>query len=119
MRAQELLRLERKIFSYWMYWLASGDDSSGRLKSQFVEVLNQVEKALTAGGPFFMGKDVSMVDFMFAPFLEPISTSMIYFKGFPVRVADGTPTAPTCVPILSRMIRVDRKREHAVDECGK
>jgi glutathione S-transferase len=92
MRAQELLRLERKIFSSWMYWLTSGDDSSGRLKSQFVEVLNEVEKALTSAGPFFMGKDVSMVDFMFAPFLERIAASMIYFKGFPVRVTDGTPT---------------------------
>lgn len=92
MKAQELLRLERKLFSAWMYWLTSGDDSSGRLKSQFVEVLNEVEKALTAGGPFFMGKDVAMVDFMFAPFLERIAASMIYFKGFPIRVADGTQT---------------------------
>jgi glutathione S-transferase len=92
MRAQELLRLERKLFSAWMYWLTSGDDSGGRLQKQFVDVLNEVENALTAGGPFFLGKEVAMVDFMFAPFLERIAASIIYYKGFPIRVADGKKT---------------------------
>jgi glutathione S-transferase len=70
-----------------MQWLTGG--SGERLKMQFVEVLGKVERALTSGGPFFMGKDVSIVDFMFAPFLERICASLIYFKGFQIRsVAD-------------------------------
>lgn len=91
MQAQKLLKLERGIFGAWMYWLTGGSGPS--VKAEFVETLNEVESALAAsGGPFFMGKDVSLVDTMFAPFLERISASMVYFKGFQIRVAEGAPT---------------------------
>ncbi|CAJ1941335.1 unnamed protein product [Cylindrotheca closterium] len=90
--AQQLLRLERSLFSAWMYWL-TGSNSAGTKKT-FVDTLTQVEKALesSSGGDFFLGKDVSLVDFMFAPFLERMAASMAYFKGFPIRVVKGEKT---------------------------
>lgn len=93
MKAQELLRLERQIFSAWMYWLTSGDGAGGRLQQGFVSVLNEVESELSATkGGFFLGEKVSIVDMMFAPFLERICASMLYFKGFQIRVALGEKT---------------------------
>jgi glutathione S-transferase len=53
----------------------------------------QVEGALQAAdGPFFMGKDVSFVDFQFAPFLERMAASMLFYKGFMMRAPPNTPT---------------------------
>lgn len=90
MFAQELLRLERQIFSAWMYWLTSRDGSDGRLRDNFISTLMEVERALTSmKGPFFLGDKVSIVDMMFAPFLERMCASLLYFKGFQMRVASG------------------------------
>jgi glutathione S-transferase len=89
MRAQKLLRLERSVFSAWMYWLTGSE----RNKGNFLAVLNEVEDALAAaGGPFFMGVEVTMVDFQFAPFLERMAASLLFFKGFTMRVPPGTKT---------------------------
>ena len=91
-KAQELLQLERQIFGAWMYWLTSGD-SGGRLRNDFVSVLNKVEAELAATkGGFFLNDKVSIVDMMFCPFLERIAASMLYFKGFQIRVAPGEKT---------------------------
>lgn len=95
-RAQELLRLERQIFSSWMYWL-TGSRSN---QQAFVDTLQLVEKALaSSNGSFFMGKDVSLVDFMFAPFLERMAASLLYYKGFMMRTPPG---ATTAYPALNR-----------------
>ena len=89
MRAQELLRLERQLFSAWMYWLTSGGDAE-RLQAMFEETLNTVEKALQASeGSFFLGNSLTIVDVQFAPFLERMAASLLYFKGFQMRVAPG------------------------------
>lgn len=88
-RAQQLLRLERQIFSAWMYWLTGGGEQS---KRSFVETLEQVERALQQSGPFFMGKTVTLVDFQYAPFLERMAASLLYYKGFQMRVAPGVET---------------------------
>lgn len=88
-RAGELLRLERQVFSAWMYWLTG----SANYKQNFIATLNQVEQELAKVGPFFCGKDVSMVDFMFASFLERMAASLLYYKGFKMRVAPGEATA--------------------------
>lgn len=87
MEGQRLLRLERQIFSAWMYWLTGGSNKNG-----FLEALNEVERSLAQTGPFFMGKEVSLVDFMFSSFLERMAASLLYFKGFAMRVAPGEPT---------------------------
>ncbi|KAL9181493.1 hypothetical protein ACHAXT_010298 [Thalassiosira profunda] len=92
-KAQELLRLERTLFSAWMSWLTSGDSPNGRLRGNFVSVLNDVEAELSATkGGFFLGNKVSIVDMMFLPFLERMAASMLYFKGFQIRVAPGEKT---------------------------
>lgn len=36
-------------------------------------------------GPYFLGKSFSVVDVMFAPFLERMAASLPYFKGFESR----------------------------------
>eukprot|EP00980_Cylindrotheca_fusiformis_P030083 scaffold24330_cov127-Cylindrotheca_fusiformis.AAC.1 len=97
MKAQELLRLERALFSAWMYWLTGSN--SPQTKRGFVSTLDKVEAELRAsqGGDFFLGKDVSLVDFMFAPFLERMAASMIFFKGFQIRVAKGEKTDYPCI----------------------
>ncbi|KAL7523761.1 hypothetical protein ACHAXR_001594, partial [Thalassiosira sp. AJA248-18] len=90
MKAQELLRLERQIFGAWMYWLTSRDGSDRGLRESFISVLNEVEAELSATkGGFFLGTNVSLVDMMFAPFLERMCASMLFFKGFQIRVAPG------------------------------
>lgn len=48
--------------------------------------MDAVDRELgAAGGPFFLGADLSMVDVVFAPFLERIAASILYYKGFTVR----------------------------------
>lgn len=88
-RAQRLLRLEREIFSLWMAWLTGGYQRDG-----FLAVLGKVEAELRAstGGDFFMGDEVTLVDFMFAPFLERMAASLLYYKGFQMRVGQGVDT---------------------------
>eukprot|EP00887_Chlorella_sp_A99_P006697 scaffold3.g6697.t1 len=73
-RVAALMRLERRLFSDWLQWLAA-----------FVEAMDAVEAALgVAPGPFFL-PDFSLVDCTFAPFLERIAASILYYKGFVVR----------------------------------
>ncbi len=58
--------------------------------------MDVVEKELgtDASGPFFLGKDVSLVDCVFAPFLERIVASIAYYKG-----ARQGPSANIGVPL--------------------
>lgn len=91
-KAQEYFRLERQLFSAWMYWLTG--NGGQRAKIEFTEVLGVVEAALAAAdGPFFMGKDITQVDVQFAPFLERMAASLLFYKGFQIRVAKGSPTS--------------------------
>jgi glutathione S-transferase len=93
MNAQSLLRLERQLFSAWMYFLTSRDTPDKRMRENFIATLVEVENALAAtSGGFFLGGQVSIVDAMFAPFLERMCASMLYFKGFQIRVAKGEET---------------------------
>ena len=88
-KTQSLLRLERELFSAWMYWLTSSPSA----KDSFIQVLQRVEQALQSSeGPFFVGNDISIVDIQFAPFLERIVASMIYYKGYQIRVAPDSTT---------------------------
>ena len=74
-----------------MYWLTSGGKN---LRTKFVSVLNDVEGELAAakGGDFFLGEKVSIVDMMFMPFLERMCASLLYYKGFCIRVPPGERT---------------------------
>ena len=49
-------------------------------------LLMEVERELgVTNGPYFLGEDISLVDIMFTPFLERMSASLPYFKGFVLR----------------------------------
>ena len=92
MKAQQLLRLERQLFSAWMYWLTGSNDPS-RFREGFESVLADVENELSnSSGDFFIGKEVTTVDFQFAPFLERMAASLLFFKGFQIRVSCGVST---------------------------
>ena len=39
------------------------------------------ELGVDSSGPFFLGQDVTLVDCVFAPFLERIVASIAYYKG--------------------------------------
>lgn len=73
------------------------------MRKQFCAGLDTVEAALgqaAAGslpggldwqpraGPFFLGDRISMVDLVFAPFLERMVASLLYYKGFQMRGGD-------------------------------
>jgi len=93
MRSMTLLKLERTLFSAWMSWLTGGWDQDGS-KAKFMTVLRDVEAELSDSkdGDFFLGKDVSIVDMMFAPFLERMVASLLFFKGYQIRVCAGQDT---------------------------
>ena len=83
-RVRPLLTLERELFSAWFRWL--GSPNAGASKVNMEELFKRVDAELgVGGGPFFLGKEVSLVDFMFAPFLERMAASLPYYKGFVVR----------------------------------
>ena len=86
-RATQLMRLERSMFSRWLNWLCS-DFNQVSHKRVFEEGLALVEKALEeSGGPFFLdtSDSPSMVDLVFAPFLERMCASLLYYKGYRMR----------------------------------
>jgi glutathione S-transferase len=50
-------------------------------KAAFVSVMNEVESELgAAGGPFFLGADLSLVDITFVPFVERLVASLQYYS---------------------------------------
>lgn len=60
------------------------------------------------GGPFFLGWGYSMVDIVFAPFLERIAASIPYYKVrkhpvFALWISDRDP----CIHCQQRMDRMD------------
>lgn len=94
-QAKDLLRLERTLFSAWMYWLTG---PSRGARQEFINCLNEVERALSrSNSGFFMGGNtMSIVDIQFAPFLERMAASLVFYKGFQIRFppGHGTPEFP-------------------------
>jgi glutathione S-transferase len=85
-RVMPLLQLERRIFGSWFSWLTAQNRDESRAM-EMESLLCQVDNELATGssGPYFLGEDLSLVDIMFAPFLERMAASLPYFKGFTVR----------------------------------
>eukprot|EP00929_Paragymnodinium_shiwhaense_P003423 TRINITY_DN10392_c0_g1_i1.p1 TRINITY_DN10392_c0_g1~~TRINITY_DN10392_c0_g1_i1.p1 ORF type:complete len:549 (+),score=127.96 TRINITY_DN10392_c0_g1_i1:62-1708(+) len=80
---QQLLRLERQLFSSWFGWVKAPGDMG---KQYFLQDLQIVENVLAGtDGPYFLGSDVSMVECHFASFLERMAASVAYFKGYQMR----------------------------------
>jgi glutathione S-transferase len=79
-RAMGLMQLERQLFGDWLNYLCRGAN-----KQRFVDTLDIVDSQLGASnGPYFLS-EFSLVDIVFAPFLERIVASMPYYKGLFVR----------------------------------
>lgn len=79
--------LERKLFSEWM-WYLTGKRKPLEYKQRYTAQLNAVEEALSSKnteGPYFLGKELSLPDILFVPFVERQAASLAYFKGFIVR----------------------------------
>lgn len=84
-RADGLMRLERRLFSDWMGWLTS-DWQDARNRAAFKATLDMVEHELTAaGGPYFLGSQLSLVDVTFSSMLERMAASLAYYKGYYLR----------------------------------
>eukprot|EP00200_Dunaliella_tertiolecta_P018774 CAMPEP_0202399818 /NCGR_PEP_ID=MMETSP1128-20130828/2275_1 /ASSEMBLY_ACC=CAM_ASM_000463 /TAXON_ID=3047 /ORGANISM="Dunaliella tertiolecta, Strain CCMP1320" /LENGTH=483 /DNA_ID=CAMNT_0049003223 /DNA_START=238 /DNA_END=1689 /DNA_ORIENTATION=- len=84
-RAEQLMRLERRLFSDWLGWACS-DWNQAMAKARSEAVLDVIEAELkVAGGPFFFGKDISLADINMVPMLERMVASLAYYKGFFIR----------------------------------
>lgn len=80
-RAGALLQLERQLFGDWLNYLCRGAQ-----KGRFESTMDAIDHELgvAGGGPYFLG-EFSLVDIVFAPFLERIVASIPYYKGETVR----------------------------------
>lgn len=84
--AEALLGLERDLFRDWFVYLFEKPESHGH--DEFWTVLRQVESALAkyAESPWFLpGTEPSLVDIIFAPKVERVIASCLYWKGLTLR----------------------------------
>lgn len=74
--------LERRLYTRWMWWL-TGVRRPDEYKELFLEHWQEMEDALgeQSSGPYFLGKELSVVDIRFIPFVERQLASLTYFKG--------------------------------------
>ena len=83
-RASALMRLERRLFSDWLQWLCNSWGNDGN-RAAFENTMDAINKELgAANGPYFLS-NFSLIDIIFAPFLERIVASIPYYKGVVVR----------------------------------
>lgn len=84
-----LLKLERRLVGAWLGCLRGGMWSS---TDAFDRTLDGVDASLKQfGGPYFLGEEFSLVDAVYAPFLERIAASVPYWLGPRVRGAGRWP----------------------------
>jgi len=83
--ASQLLDLERELFGAWLQWLR-GEEST-RARRNFEAFMDETEQVLSRskGGPYFLGKELSLPDVVFASSLERIAASILYYKGLRIR----------------------------------
>jgi glutathione S-transferase len=89
-------RLERQLFGAWCDWLCRPSSSAAAEESKrraFEDVLLRFEKELAAApGPWLRGDDrPSTADIIFVPYVERMSASLFYYKGFTMRDASQRP----------------------------
>lgn len=87
-RVLPLRQLERSLFRAWCYWLcypARSRQEEQHNRTQFLQVVAQVEKALgETEGPYFL-ETFSIVDVIFTPYVERMNASLFYYKGYSLR----------------------------------
>lgn len=83
-----LRKLERLLFRAWCSWLCYPTRSprhDQQNRAQFIEVMAQVEGALSqTPGPYFLA-DFSTADVIFTPYVERMNASLYYYKGYSMR----------------------------------
>ena len=83
-------RLERQLFAAWCDWLcrpSSSPASEATKQHVFEEVLQRMENELSATPGAWMrgGEQPSTADIVFVPYVERMSASLYYYKGFTMR----------------------------------
>ena len=83
-----LRRLERLLFRAWCAWLCYPTSSPRQElenRTQFKEVVIEVENALgVLPSPYFLS-EFGTVDVIFTPYLERMNASLYYYKGYSLR----------------------------------
>lgn len=85
-RIDELRKLERYMFRLWLNWLCYPNQDAKKRK-QFTDGLDIIDSVLSESSsenPYFCG-EFSIIDCIFAPFLERMVSSLLYYKGFSMR----------------------------------
>jgi glutathione S-transferase len=84
-----LRQLERLLFRAWCQWLCTpglGAAAEERCRDQFQRLAAATEAALAqTPGSFFLGPELAGIDLVFVPYLERMSASLAYYKGFGLR----------------------------------
>jgi glutathione S-transferase len=85
-----LRQLERLLFRAWCEWLCyphRSEASDRQAQQRFQNLAELLEQALAAtAGPFLLG-ELSVADLVFVPYVERMSASLAYYKGFVLREA--------------------------------
>ena len=83
-----LRRLERKLFRSWCDWLCRQNSQKveERAAANFAAVAAEVDFVLSgsSGSPYFL-KTFGIADVIFAPYIERMSASLTYYKGYSLR----------------------------------
>lgn len=126
LRAVEgMLRQERQLMGAWLQLVTS---SWGNTAS-FEAALTRTDELLQQrGGPYFLGKEFSLVDAVYAPFLERIACSVPYWKGLVVRNNgrwpavdawfDAMDSRPAYAAIKSDDFSIVHNLEPQIGRCG-
>ncbi|MEM6520113.1 MAG: glutathione S-transferase family protein [Cyanobacteria bacterium P01_C01_bin.70] len=87
-RVVPLRQLERLLFRAWCSWLcypARSQRDEDYHRAQFLQVVKDVESALSqTAGPFFL-EPFSAADVIFVPYVERMNASLYYYKGYALR----------------------------------
>jgi len=77
-------QLERKLFSAWCRWLCyPGGDANGQ--GMFEKVVTTVENQLISTGPYMLGKEFTIAEIVFIPYIERMNASLYFYKGYTLR----------------------------------
>jgi len=84
----ELRQLERLLFRAWCQWLCVpglGERGERQAEEAFDRLAGTMAQALErCSGPFLLG-ELSTADLVFVPYVERMSASLAYFKGYLLR----------------------------------
>ncbi|KAJ7547668.1 hypothetical protein O6H91_08G097600 [Diphasiastrum complanatum] len=99
---EDLLNLWRELVSLWRKTMFS----SWEHLEEFEDILTRIDEALRKfGGPYFLGKEFSIVDAVFVSFLERVVSILPYFHGLEIRSSGRWPAIDTWFEaLLSRPV---------------